>query len=401
MIYMVASKDNPIYTVSLVSNGVKYNVSNCVEKLDFSDQEEKFSKSVKIELANIKTRDGKWLCNLAKPRDRVFIFANDGERNEEVWRGFIWAHGYKSSTSTRLIVWQAYDNLIYAQESEESEFFAEGKNTKDVVGHICSKWGIKYSYEYSTITHPKMVLRGNLANILTADILDKVKERTGKKYVIYSEYDVMNIKGVGTNEKVYKILAGKNAITTEAEQTMDGVKTKVVILGKADKSEKLPVEAVVSGKTDTYGTIQKIINRNENTTLADSKKEAQNFIDEYGEPKWEYKIEAPDIPWIRKGEKVYVSAGNLIGYFIVKGIQREISLSKKIMTLTLEAFSSSASSSSASSSSANTGSKTVEEIAKEVIQGKWGNGNDRKNKLEAAGYNYSEVQAMVNKLMRG
>lgn len=43
--------------------------------------------------------------------------------------------------------------------------------------------------------------------------------------------------------------------------------------------------------------------------------------------------------------------------------------------------------------------KTVEEIAREVIQGKWGNGADRKKRLEAAGYNYAEVQAKVNKLL--
>lgn len=43
--------------------------------------------------------------------------------------------------------------------------------------------------------------------------------------------------------------------------------------------------------------------------------------------------------------------------------------------------------------------KTVEEIAKEVIQGKWGNGTDRKNRLTAAGYDFDEVQKMVNKLL--
>ena len=44
--------------------------------------------------------------------------------------------------------------------------------------------------------------------------------------------------------------------------------------------------------------------------------------------------------------------------------------------------------------------KTNEEIAKEVIEGKWGNGEDRKNKLTQAGYNYNEVQSIVNKLTR-
>lgn len=45
------------------------------------------------------------------------------------------------------------------------------------------------------------------------------------------------------------------------------------------------------------------------------------------------------------------------------------------------------------------GGKSVEEIAREVLQGKWGNGADRKAQLEAAGYDYAEVQAKVNTLV--
>lgn len=44
--------------------------------------------------------------------------------------------------------------------------------------------------------------------------------------------------------------------------------------------------------------------------------------------------------------------------------------------------------------------KTLDEIAREVIKGKWGNGTDRKNRLTKAGYNYSAVQKRVNELLK-
>lgn len=44
--------------------------------------------------------------------------------------------------------------------------------------------------------------------------------------------------------------------------------------------------------------------------------------------------------------------------------------------------------------------KTVDELAREVIKGKWGNGTDRKNRLTAAGYDYSAVQKRVNELLK-
>ena len=44
--------------------------------------------------------------------------------------------------------------------------------------------------------------------------------------------------------------------------------------------------------------------------------------------------------------------------------------------------------------------KSVDEIAREVIRGKWGNGVDRKNRLTNAGYDYNAVQKRVNELMK-
>ena len=49
-------------------------------------------------------------------------------------------------------------------------------------------------------------------------------------------------------------------------------------------------------------------------------------------------------------------------------------------------------------SASNTVKKSVDEVAKEVVQGLWGNGAERKQKLTEAGYNYSDIQSAVNKL---
>lgn len=47
----------------------------------------------------------------------------------------------------------------------------------------------------------------------------------------------------------------------------------------------------------------------------------------------------------------------------------------------------------------HTHTKTLDDVAKEVISGKWGNGSERKKRLEKAGYNYKEVQSKVNELL--
>lgn len=42
----------------------------------------------------------------------------------------------------------------------------------------------------------------------------------------------------------------------------------------------------------------------------------------------------------------------------------------------------------------------IERIAREVIIGKWGNGEARKNRLIEAGYDYTEIQKKVNELLK-
>ena len=51
--------------------------------------------------------------------------------------------------------------------------------------------------------------------------------------------------------------------------------------------------------------------------------------------------------------------------------------------------------------SSSSSKKSNETIAREVIAGQWGNGDDRKRRLTAAGYNYNTIQSIVNQLLAG
>lgn len=323
------------YIVYVISGGTKYNLTNAVMSLDRSEGDKQIAQSVTLQLENTQV-GGKWLSTLLQPRSRVFIYAKEGGGEKEVFRGYLWVRLSNFSTSDRDVKYKCYDNLIYFQESEDSLYFTDGKATNDIVSSICTKWGIKLQYSYESITHTKLPLRGSLSDIFTADILDLVKKRTGKKYVILSDQDTMHVKPVGSNDTIYQFKAGKNVTKVSSGWTMEGVITQVVIVGKADDEDREPIEATVSGKTSEYGTLQKIESKDENTSLEDAKLEAQQTIDENGEPKWEFIITAPDVPWIRKGDKIHVSAGDISGYKIVRSIDRTIDNKKHEMEITAE-----------------------------------------------------------------
>lgn len=45
------------------------------------------------------------------------------------------------------------------------------------------------------------------------------------------------------------------------------------------------------------------------------------------------------------------------------------------------------------------GLKSVDEVAQEVLNGRWGNGDERRQNLQGAGYDYDDVQRAVNRLL--
>lgn len=333
---MAETRVIPIYTVYIISGDTKYDVTPAIVGLDRSEDRKQIAQSATLQLRDVKVGND-WLSNLISVRSRISIYANDGTRNDEVFRGFVWTQSDKAALTEAELTQKCYDNLIYFQESEESAYFSSGKRTKDVMSTLCNKWGVKLNYTYESITHAKLVLRGKLSDIFTADILDLVKERTGKKYVINSEKDTVNVKPVGSNTTIYHFIEKQNVSQTASSVTMDGMTTKVVIVGKADDNGREPIEATVNGNTSQYGTLQKIISRNSNTSLEDAKKEANSILKENGAPKKEYGLRAPDIPWIRCGDKVYVEAGKMKGYYIVTSIDRSTDNKHSDMTLTFEA----------------------------------------------------------------
>lgn len=323
----MALKENPTYTFFISDgNGTTYDMTPALISIDLTDQDAQMAQRAQVTVHNVQI-NGTWSTSIIQVGQRVSIFADDGDKKDEVFRGFIWKKQYISSNSERDFTFTCYDNMIYFQESEDYEYFSAGKSTEDVIKALCDKWGIELDYQYESITHEKLVLKGTLSNIFQDNILDLVRDRTGKKYVMRSEKDKLRVLNVGINEEIYQLLSAQNVVQTKSIQTMDGMITKIVFQGKSGTDERPPVEAEVSANTDKFGTLQKVVSRNESASLEDAKKEAQAMLDMSKNPFWEYEIEAPDIPWIRKGDKIYVNAGDIFEmYLIVKEVQRTISM---------------------------------------------------------------------------
>ncbi len=110
--------------------------------------------------------------------------------------------------------------------------------------------------------------------------------------------------------------------------------TRVRVIGKADDEGQSSVEATLNGLTK-YGIRQRIYTRGSDESLDDAKTAAQEILDDKGSPDEQITLSAPDVPYIRKGDLVYVMAGVSDNYYYVNGIRHDCETSSMTMELEL------------------------------------------------------------------
>ena len=193
---------SPSYTAKIVSGDTTYDITDVMIDVDSSDEEDQMAQKYVITIQNVLI-NGVWSTNIIECGQRIFIYADEGQGAKEVMRGWIWKKNYTSSNSKREFKLTCYDNLIYFQESEVYYYYPSGKSTDDILQNICNQWGVKLAYNYEKITHEKLVLKGTLSNIIMQDLLDPVRDRTGKKYVLRMIEDTLHVDTVGENTTIY------------------------------------------------------------------------------------------------------------------------------------------------------------------------------------------------------
>ena len=321
-------RENEYAVRAILQDGSSLDLTPALARLSWQDPAEEVSQRASVVLAQVKTDKG-WLNQLLPICTAIQITAN----GDEVFYGIVWEWEYESSNS-RLITLTCYDHFIYAQNSKTFAYFPAGKTTKDIVCKICSDNGVTCDYQWQSATHDKLVFRGARIADQILDTLEDARKRLGLRYVATFANGTLTIQGEAYNKDVYVFKAAESAVSTSERMTMDGLVTQVAIYGAEYKEDRRQLEAIVPGKTE-YGTLQEVVLMSASSKLADAKKDAQGILDENGEPSRTITSDVPDVPPIRKGWKVKMEAGSLLGYYIIKGITHNATDRTMVMELQL------------------------------------------------------------------
>jgi len=257
------------YDVELVEEtGRRFDLNTALLGLELAEYAGELAQRATVTVANMSML-GTWFMGIAKINCLVFIYAKrNGEKRELLFQGTVWDWHYKSAINKELEI-TAYDPAIRLMRNKEHYYYNEGMTTQAIIGDICNRWGIPFSYQWErSIVHGSKTFMGkkNIAEAIIS-LLDEVKRQTGERYVIYYRDNELQIRAFGTNAEVY-LLNRDVTVSTSHKMTINNLVTKVKILGRQDKEGRMPVEATVEGDT-RFGVMQEIVTRDNSKTLDD------------------------------------------------------------------------------------------------------------------------------------
>ena len=320
------------YDVELLTeNGSWVVLNDAIQTLQWEEQEGQLAQSATVNIVNVEMDDG-WLIEKAKLNCIIRIWGRITTEKKLVFQGPIWEWDYSSNAKNEMSI-VAYDPLIRLQQSKDFRYYSAGKNTQTIISDICRAWEIPLSYKWGrSISHEKKKFSSQTISEMIKNLLDEVRARTGEKYTIRFCDEQLQILGYGTNSMVYNFNM-ENTLSTADRLSLRNLVTRVKIVGPENKNGDARVESLVDGDL-RYGVLQEIIQRDSNKKLTAAREEANVVLKERGKPDEMIQAVVPDIPFMRKGDAVEVTAGNLTGIFYIEGVTHNTTAGQMTMTLT-------------------------------------------------------------------
>ena len=317
--------------VVMTEDKKQYNIKEFVENLGWEENDGELAVRISFTAKNDKTSAG-LISSLAKPGCLVGVFASHGSIDEEVARGYITDWKPTLSGSKDKFDVTCYDELYNLQESQELIYYSSGIGTKSAITKIFDDWQIPMDkYEGPDVTHGKLAYKTEMLSDVLLDILDDAKKKGGGSAMIRAAKGKVSVIEWGSNTTVYHFEADNTKQVSHKKST-SGMITRVKIIGQEDDDGRSSVEAVVNGLTK-FGVRQKIYIRGKDDSVSDAQSAAQEIIDEKGQVKEDITVQAPDIPFIRKGDLVHITVGTLKGYYYVRGIRHDADSGSMTMDL--------------------------------------------------------------------
>lgn len=306
-------------------------ITDYIQKLGWEENKKEISVRLSFTARNDKTSKG-YLSNRMKPGCLIGIFASGGGAFDEVARGYVETWNTVEKSDGNDLTCTCYDELYRLQKSQDHRYYPSGTGTKSVLQGIFQDWNIPQGeYQGPNASHGKTVCNNQYLSDIILGFLDDAAKRGERTCMIRAEKGYTKVIPRGNNETIYVFQLDNTQSFCQSIST-ENLITRVKVIGQANDDGKRSVDVTKNGEL-SYGIRQRIYTRGSDESIHDASTAAQKILDEEGKIERTMTVQSPDVPWIRKGDLVYLICGSISAYYSVESIQHNAEIGQMAMEL--------------------------------------------------------------------
>lgn len=324
---MINLSEVKYYSVIVGQDGKNIDITDYVDRLEWSESKGELSMKTQFTARNDKTESG-YIAEIIKPGSLLIVVASAGRETREVARGRVEVWNPVTENETAELSCTCYDDFYQYQRSEDNYVIKNGERAYKAISKIFSDWKIPRGiYVGPSVKLKKMIFQQKTLGDIITQILDQAYELGDEKHFIRAADGVIDIMPYFDNIDVYFFDSG-NATKIDERQSTENLVTRVKIMDKANKKMKTKIDGLTE-----YGIRQMIMPMQDGQSFDDAKKMAERTIAEKGVVERTIRVSCNDIPFLRKGDVVYLDIGTSVGYFDVAGVTHAAHSSTMTMSL--------------------------------------------------------------------
>ncbi len=305
------------YGVVITDDGKTIEVTDSLSELSWSEPQGQLSMKASFTARN-NSADGSFLSDTVQPGMIFVVLASLASKTEEVFRGKIEVWNPVSNSEDDLLKCTAYDELFPLQKSNDCFTVKKNWKASKALRKFFKEWKLNMGrYEGPTVKLKKMIFQDRSVADIINSILLKAYDLGDDKCFMRSSDGVIDILPYYDNYDIY-FFNEDTASQIDERQSTENLVTRVKIMDAEYKKMKKKID----GLTD-YGIRQKILAMQQDQKLKDAKVQAQQIIDEEGVIERKITVRSPDLPFVRRGDVVYIDIKTSVGYFDVVGVNHD------------------------------------------------------------------------------
>lgn len=310
--------------LAISPQGEGIDLTDAVTSLTRSEEPNALAEQLSVEVPNHDATPLGWLHTLIPLGARLVLWADEGGGLTEVnsYTVFSWSHRDRGD---RVLSLTAYDPLIYLLRSKGDAFFRAGTTARAIIEDLAAEWQVPIVSLADGLDVPlgKQVYRAKTVADMMRTALAAAHSATGIRFHLQHGPGGIRVRREGGNAPTYWLQGADVVGEVEDRRDMEDLVTRVLILGSAPDGGRAPVVAQLDGLTE-FGVLQEIVTAAQNDSGGKARTAAETLLRERGIPRQKRRVTSLDVPSLRRGDLVRITAGTLDGYYLINGVTRDL-----------------------------------------------------------------------------